>query len=99
MKRLVSLGEVLKKMSARNSERGAMFAAAGLVDAGRRFLETTFGDRAGSFRIVKIQHRVLYVSASSAPAAAALKSREAEFLRAMNAGNKKPTVDRISISS
>ncbi len=99
MKRLVSIGEVLKKISARKSERGEMFATAELLEFARIFLERTFGERARSFRILKIQHRTVHISALSAPAAAALKSREAEFLRAMNAGNKKPAVDRISISS
>lgn len=98
MKKLVSLGELLGRMTGRGPLAKTLEVAKA-IEAVRVFLEKSFGKKAETIQILKIQHTVLFLRVPSAPASAALKALESDLLKAVNLNFRKPVITRVSIFS
>lgn len=98
MKKLVSLRELLEKMTSRGPLAGTL-AIAKTIDAVRVFLRQSLGEKAAAIQIVKIQHAALFLRAPSAPAAAAVKALESDLLKEVNRNTRKPIIVKVFIMS
>ena len=98
MKKMLSLGELLGRMAGRGPLAKTLEVARA-IEAVRAFLEKSFGEKAETIQILKIQHTVLFLRAPSAPASAAVKALEPDLLKAVNQSFRKPIITKVSISS